>query len=402
MDSAVINPPTMSPAETSVCQWLAQHHHDMVSALGTLVSIESGSTNIAGIRQVRDQLAEWLEQAGVQTERIDTETGHPALWGCVDSASAGPAVYLTGHMDTVFPAGTLEQRPFRTDTELERAYGPGVADMKAGLVMNVFVCQALQALQRDGQLTLSSPVHILFTPDEEVGSLVGRQLIQQYVAGAAAVFNAEPARMNGNVVTARKGGDTFAIDVQGRSAHAGVNHESGISAIEVLARLITRIHALTDYSQGITTNIGVIQGGQTSNTVADAASAKLDVRFTSLEQRNMLHQQLQHCIDSHGVTGATATLTHLAGFLPFEADLSTDLFACYQQQAARLGIEVHGEFTGGCSDAGWTSAMGIPTLCGTGPIGGWAHTDREYCETGSLVSRAQMLALTVISGLDLA
>lgn len=393
MDVAV-----MTFAESRICQWLVQHQNDMVRALETLVNIESGSTHLAGIRQVRDQLAEWLEAAGIPTERIETKSGYPALWGCVGAGLPGPAVFLTGHMDTVFPVGTLQTRPFRL--EQGRAYGPGVADMKAGLVMNVFICRALQALLQDGVMTLASPVRLLFTPDEEVGSREGRQLIQRYIAGAAAVFNAEPARMNGNVVTARKGGDTFAIEVQGRSAHAGVNHESGISAIEVLARLITQIHALTDYSQGITTNVGVIQGGQTSNIVAASASAKLDVRFTSLEQRDVIHRQLQHCIDNHGVAGATVSLIHLAGFLPFEADHSAQLFACYQQQALRLGTDVQGEFTGGCSDAGWTSAMGIPTLCGTGPIGGWAHTEREYCDTDSLVARAQMLVLTVLAVSD--
>ena len=168
--------------------------------------------------------------------------------------------------------------------------------------------------------------YVLFTSDEEIGSLQGRNLIQTHIRGAKAVFNAEPARMNGNVVTARKGGDSFLIEVKGRAAHAGVNHDHGISAIEALARIVTKIHAITDYSQGITTNIGVIQGGQTSNTVADSASAKLDLRFIKVEQREAIHAQLQHCVSSHDVEGAIATLTHLAGFLPFESEWSRNSF----------------------------------------------------------------------------
>lgn len=381
-------------AELALCQWLAEHQQDMQDALATLVNIESGSTDLDGIRAVRDQIASWLQSAGVLTERIETSAGKPAIWAQVGQPGLA-AIYLTGHMDTVFPKGTILSRPFRI--EGNQAFGPGVADMKAGLVMNTYICLGLQALLKTGGLSLRRPVELLFTPDEEIGSIQGRHLIENYIQGAFAVLNAEPARMNGNVVSSRKGGDTYLIEVKGRAAHAGVNHEHGVSAIEALARIIPQVHALTDYEHGITTNIGVISGGQTSNTVADSASARLDVRFIRVEQRETIQQKIQTCVSAHGVAGATATLTHQAGFLPFEASWSETLLPVYQQQAQRLGFQVAGEFTGGCSDAGWTSALGVPTLCGTGPIGGWAHTEREYCDLDSQVTRAQAVALTILT-----
>lgn len=379
-----------------VCEWLADQNAAMQDALMTLVNLESNSYDPDGITLVRNQLAEWLLAGGVRAETIETPDGLPALTATVGPSATtdNPAIFLTGHMDTVFPRGTASQRPGRI--EGTQAFGPGVADMKAGLVMNVFVMLALQSAVDHRALALPHPVSLLFTPDEEIGSLQGRILIRQRIAGALAVFNAEPGRMSGNVVTARKGGDSFVIDVHGRSAHAGVNHAQGVSAIEALARIIPRIHALTNYEAGITTNIGLIQGGQSSNTVADQATAKLDVRFVRMDQRKAIHQQLQRCITEHGVNGATASLHHVAGFLPFEESMSRDLLPFYQQQAQKVGFDVSGEFTGGCSDAGWTAALGVPTLCATGPIGGWPHTDREYCDLTSQVPRAQALARTLL------
>lgn len=379
-----------------VCAWLADQNVTMQDALMTLVNLESNSDDLDGVTHVRNQLAEWLLAGGVRTATIETPDGLPALTATVGpSATAdNPAIFLTGHMDTVFPRGTISERPGRIEGGL--AFGPGVADMKAGLVMNVFVMLALQSAIEHRALILPHPVSLLFTPDEEIGSLQGRILIRERISGALAVFNAEPGRMNGNVVTARKGGDSFIIDVRGKSAHAGVNHAQGVSAIEALARIITRIHALTNYEEGITTNIGLIQGGQSSNTVADLATAKLDVRFVRMAQREVIHQQLQHCVTEHGVDGATALLRHVAGFLPFEESMSRDLLPFYQQHARTVGFDVSGEFTGGCSDAGWTAALGVPTLCATGPIGGWPHTEREYCDLTSQVPRAQALARTLL------
>ena len=136
----------------------------MTKALETLVDLESGSADIDGIRRVRNQIADWLEQSGILTERIETSAGSPALWASVGQDNGAPAIFLTGHMDTVFPKGTTQTRPYREENG--RGYGPGVADMKSGLVMNVFVCRALHELQETGVLSLPAPVKILFTSDE--------------------------------------------------------------------------------------------------------------------------------------------------------------------------------------------------------------------------------------------
>jgi glutamate carboxypeptidase len=263
--------------------------------------------------------------------------------------------------------------------------------MKSGLVLQCFVLMALRRLA-----PLPFPVLGLFTADEEIGSQRGRIAIEAHARGARAAFNAEPGRASGNLVTERKGGATFTIDVAGRAAHSGVNHADGASAIETLARKIQALHALTDYATGLTTNVGLVSGGMSTNTVAPSAQARLDVRFCSLAQRTAVFERIQAIVQAPGVPGTTATVTQTSEFLPLEPQWSRPLLQRYQASAAALGFAVDGEFTGGCSDAGFTASLGIPTLCGVGPVGAKAHTDGEYCCLDTLVPRAQALVGTIL------
>jgi glutamate carboxypeptidase len=375
----------------SVSGWLRDQEAEMKNLLKNLVNIDSFSHDPGGVAQVRNTLATMLTRAGIKVRRID-QLGTCALFAEIGTDTM-PSFFLTGHMDTVFAQGTAVQRPYRESDGL--AYGPGVADMKAGLVMNTFLMVAFYQLHQ--QQPLPFRLKMLLTGDEEIGSPNGQHLIRRYLAGAEAVFNAEPGRISGNVVSARKGGGTYRIEVTGRAAHAGVSHADGASAVEALARIIRSVHQLTDYETGITANVGVISGGTTSNTVAQNASAMLDVRFKTGKQGEALAVTLAKCVLQHGMPGVDATITKVAGFLPFEARMSESLLKLYCQEAAALGLEVSGEFTGGCSDAGWTASMGIPTLCGTGPVGGNAHTDREYCDLSTLVQRAVIVGRCLVS-----
>ena len=374
-----------------VTAWLKENEPRMIDVLGQIVNIDSFSHEPEGVQAVRNVLAELLQQAGVDASTIDENSTH-ALY-----ASAGKGteqnIFLTGHMDTVFKGGTVAERPFVL--EEGKAFGPGVADMKSGLVMNAFILIAFHELNKIEPLPFT--VNVFFTGDEEIGSPNGKALIQEYVKPATAVFNAEPGRISGNVVKARKGGGSYVVNVTGVAAHAGVCHADGISAVEALARIIQSIHKLTDYETGVTTNVGVIEGGTTPNTVAPFASAKIDVRFMTLEQVDEIEKLLQDCVASHGVDGAEASIEKIAGFLPFEEHASAQLLDIYKQEANAIGLEVDGEFTGGCSDAGWTSAMGIPTLCATGPVGAYAHTERECCFVDTFAERAIVVARCCIA-----
>lgn len=372
-------------------EWLSSQRPAMQAGLATLVDIDSNSHDKAGTDRVAQAMLDWLRDADIEGEhRADPDDGDALLVRLRGAVPTAAPVLLMGHRDTVFPTGTVAQRPWRVVGD--RAYGPGVSDMKSGLVLQCFVLMALRRLP-----LLPFPVLGLFTADEEIGSQRGRIAIETHARGARAAFNAEPGRVSGNLVTSRKGGATFAIDVTGRAAHSGVNHADGASAIETLARKVQALHALTDYASGITANVGLISGGMSTNTVAPSAQAKLDVRFCSLQQREFIFERVKAIVDAPGVPGTEARLTQTSEFLPLEPQWSGELMQRYKSSAARVGFDVDGEFTGGCSDAGFTASLGIPTLCGVGPVGGRAHTDGEYCCLDTLVPRAQALVGTILS-----
>jgi len=379
------------PSADTAFDWLATQRAAMQAALATLVDIDSNSHDKAGTDRVAQAMLGWLHAAGIDAEhRAEASEGDALLARLPGAQPSAAPVLLMGHRDTVFPTGTVAQRPWRVDGE--RGYGPGVSDMKSGLVLQCFVLMALRRLP-----PLPFPVLGLFTADEEIGSQRGRVAIEAHARGARAAFNAEPGRVSGNLVVERKGGATFTIDVTGHAAHAGVNHADGASAIETLARKVQALHALTDYAAGITTNVGLISGGMSSNTVAPTARAQLDVRFCTLAQREALFGRIRAIVEAPGVHRTSATLTQASEFLPLERRWSEELMQRYRASAAHVGFDVDGEFTGGCSDAGFTASLGIPTLCGVGPVGGKAHTDGEYCCLDTMVPRAQALLGTILS-----
>jgi glutamate carboxypeptidase len=378
----------MSDTAENVLAWLGSRAGEMEALLHRLVDIDSYSFDKAGTDAVGEAIAQVLQADGISVERIAKEGFGDCFRATVPGKGENSHALLLGHRDTVFKTGTVAARPY--SREGDTAYGPGVADMKAGLVANIF---ALRAIHAAGGLPF--PVVALFTGDEEIGSPTGRPEIEKTARGARAVFNSEPGRVSGNVVTARKGGASFLIKVTGRAAHSGVAHEQGASAIEALARKIVRLHALTDYKSGITTNVGVIRGGNNHNTVAPWAEAELDLRFVTFEQRADMVAKIEAIVQAEDVPGTRAEIVQKALFLPLEAKHSEKLFALYQKAAERVGFSVGGEFTGGCADSGFTAALGIPSLCGLGPVGGKAHTDEEFCKLDTLVPRTQALAAAV-------
>ncbi len=368
--------------------WLAPRADEMAALLERLVNIDSNSFDKAGTDAVGEAIAEVLQADGIAVSRIPKEKFGDVFRAEVQGTQQNSHALLLGHRDTVFAKGTVATRCY--SREGNTAYGPGVADMKGGLVVNIFALRAIKAIRG-----LPFPVVALFTADEEIGSPTGRAEIEKAAEGARAVFNTEPGRVSGNVVTARKGGGSFHIKVTGRAAHSGVNHDAGASAVEALARKIVRLHSLTDYASGITTNVGVIRGGNTHNTVAPWAEAELDLRFLTLEQRAQILPKIEEIVRAEDVPGTRAEIEPVSAFLPLEERHSKALFDIYEKAASRAGFAVGGEFTGGCADSGFTAALGVPTLCGLGPVGGKAHTDDEFCRLDTLLPRTQALAVSI-------
>lgn len=372
-------------------QWLASQESAMVDLLTRIVNVDSGSGHEEGVKQVAALLRERLQAAGITVQTLPQPGWGECLLARIPGSNPNATAHLQlmGHMDTVFPLGTVADRPWRV--EGHKAFGPGVADMKSGLVMNVFVAEALARFGGH-----ASPVQLFFSCDEEVGSPACREVIREVSQGARAVLNAEPGRISGNVVHERKGSYRIDFEVQGVAAHAGINPAQGASAIEALAHKILKLHALTGSQPGVTLNVGWVQGGMASNVVAPLAHAHLDLRYQAENDLEAVLAQIRTIIEEESLPRTSGRIVAQTGTLPM-ARTPDALLQAYQRSAAQIGFAVEGEFTGGAADSGITSSMGIPSLCALGPVGGYAHSEREFCDLSTFVPRAQALALTLMA-----
>jgi glutamate carboxypeptidase len=300
---------------------------------------------------------------------------------------------LLGHLDTVWPLGTLKKMPFRV--RQGRAWGPGVLDMKAGVVMAL---TAVRMLRDSGQLT--RPVWFLLNSDEETGSECSRALTESLARKCSAVFVLEPAQgIPGAYKTARKGVGHYHLRVQGVAAHSGVDFDRGHSAVLELGRQIERASGFTDPRRGITVNAGVIGGGTRSNVVAAEAWAEFDVRIARAVDAERIERRFRslRAVDRQCRLEITGGLNRP----PMERTSGTvTLFRRAATMAAGLGFQLQEAATGGGSDGNFTSALGIPTLDGMGAVGEGAHASHESILLDALVPRTALLA-AMIGGLSL-
>jgi glutamate carboxypeptidase len=376
--------------------WLATQKDAMIALLRDLVDTDSGSYNKPGIDAVGARIEAFLTSQGIPVQRVPQSKHGDCLRALVGDGHATPSgnartnIVLMGHRDTVFPDGEATRRPFTINGDI--ATGPGVADMKAGLVMNAFI---LTAFHKHGGAP--GPLVGLFTGDEEIGSPEGRPVIEAEARHARAVFNSEPGRISGNVVTGRKGGVFSVFRITGKASHSGGNFAEGISAIGELAHKFQALHALTDLDRGITVNVGLVSGGQSVNTVAPWAEGQIDLRYVTPPDRDEVMAKIEAIIAHATIPGTSATLEIKGEFNPLtQSPEAKQLFDLYVSSAAETGFKTEGEFTGGCADSGFTAAMGAPTICAVGPVGGKAHSPDEFLRLDSLVPRAQAAARAIM------
>lgn len=301
----------------------------------------------------------------------------------VADPSAAPALLLC-HYDTVWPVGSLETHPFRVD-EKGWAYGPGIFDMQSSLALVEYVVRGVQSLK----LRLPRPVTALVTSDEEVGSQTSRRLIEEEARRAAYVLVMEPPMPGGKLKTTRKGGAHFTLNITGMAAHAGVEPEKGISAVQELANQVLALHSLTNLEVGTTVNVGVVSAGTRSNVVAAHAEAHIDVRaWTKTEMDRVCAAILSLEPVLHGTTVA---VTGGENRPPLERSATGALFEQAQAIGQTLGMALQEAGTGGGSDGNLTGALGVPTLDGLGIPGHGAHADHEHIEVDAIAGRAALL-----------
>jgi glutamate carboxypeptidase len=364
--------------------------------LERLVNVDCGSYTKAGVDEVGRWVAGRMRALGgeVRSEQ-NAELGDTVVGTWDGGADAGDGrLLLIGHTDTVFGEGTAAERPFRIDGD-GRALGPGVTDMKAGLLAGLYAIDALR--QVVGPLPFGRLTYVA-NPDEEIGSPVSTPVIRSIARDVDACLVLECARANGDIVSARKGIADIRLTVHGRAAHAGVEPEKGRSAIAEAARLVRDLHALTGRWQGVTANVGTIAGGTRPNVVADTCVLEVDVRAVRGEDLDAAQAAIRDAAGRTEVPDVTVSVELLAGHRPMEKlEASGRLVDLAIGLAGELGFTLRDAATGGASDANTTSGMGIPTIDGLGPIGGLDHSPGEYLEVGSIVPRTTLLAALMLA-----
>jgi len=369
---------TIAAAEPRLMTWIRQ-----------LVVIESPSDHKPSVDRCVEAVADLAAQLGGKVRRHrQRDFGDVLELRFAPSArekARRPPVMLLGHLDTVWPLGTLSGMPFRIAKG--RAWGPGVLDMKAGVAMGL---TALEVLRETG--TLERPVVFLLNGDEEVGSTVSRPITEKLARSCAAVFVLEPAQgLDGAYKTARKGVGDYTLRVQGVAAHAGVDFQKGHSAIHELAWQLEKARAFTELDRGLTVNAGVIRGGTRTNVIAAEAEAEIDVRIARARDATRIDRKFR----SLRVRDRSCVL-HVEGGMnrpPMERSRATvALFRRAATLAGELGFSLAEAATGGGSDGNFTAALGVPTLDGMGAVGEGAHASHESVLLNQIVPRTALLA----------
>lgn len=358
----------------------------MLDLLERWVNHDSPTFDKASVDALGHQIADTFSNLGAAVEaQPQSEFGdhYRVVWG-----EGARQILLLAHFDTVWPIGEAARRPFTVRDG--RASGPGINDMKGGLLIGLY---ALRALLEMGQMPAHRLVYLL-TSDEEIGSPTSRALIEAEARRSDYTLVLEPARA-GALVTWRKGVGRFLLEITGVSSHSGVDPEKGVSAIEEMAHQILGLHAMSDLERGTTVNVGIVRGGGRVNVVAASAQAELDLRATTAAEGRRMEQ---------AILGLTPTLKgtsiQVSGGInrpPFEESAAgLALYERAQACAERLGLELNKVGSGGGSDGNFTAALGVPTLDGLGVVGQGSHALSEQIIIDSLPQRAAVLAELVL------
>jgi len=359
----------------------------ILSTLRQLVEIESPSDDKAAIDRLGSLLAGRFEKLGGHAKFHRAERAGDHLQVDFEGARGGKPVLLLGHMDTVYPTGTLATMPWRVSDG--RAYGPGVFDMKAGIA---FMLHAIEALRERHGDRLPRPITVLLVSDEETGSDSSRRITESLAKKSSAVLVLEPSHgKNGAVKTARKGVGEYTLKVTGKAAHSGLDFEKGESAIVELAKQIIAISKLVDLKRGITLNAGIVSGGTRVNVIPAEASAVLDVRIAQMKDAAVLNRKLR----SLRPFNRKCKLEISGGINRPPLERGPKVAALYKkavEMAKRLGWKLEEAAVGGGSDGNFTAALGIPTLDGLGGVGEGAHATHENVLISELPRRTALLA----------
>jgi len=360
-----------------------------LAELEAMVNVDSGSYTPDGVNRVVDRCEQLFLDAGWATDRRSHD-GAPRLGDLLIARLDGTGdrrILLVGHTDTVFDAGTAAERPFTVDGSIAR--GPGVSDMKGGLLTGMFAVHAL----RDAGIDAFGHITYVCNPDEEIGSPFSGPVIRDLAVHHDVAFVLEGGRDNGDIVSSRKGITDYVLTVHGRAAHAGVEPEKGRSAIVAAADLTARLQALNGRWPGVTVNVGTIHGGTRTNVVAERCTLEVDLRSPDAATLEEAEREIDAICASPSMRDVSVDVDRAGWHRPMErTDAIAALAARAAELAAELGIDLHDAATGGASDANTIAAAGTPVLDALGPVGGDDHAPGEWIDVDSIVPRIAILA----------
>lgn len=368
-------------------------YDDFVAALEEMVNVDCGSYTPAGVNRIADLCEARFRDGGWEVDRRahrpigdEPQLGDLVI-GTLKGSGGGPRILLVGHTDTVFDDGTAADRPFSIEGTIAR--GPGVSDMKGGLLTGFFAIEVLQEAAYEG----FGRITYVCNPDEEIGSPFSGSVIRDLAPEHGAAFVLEGARANGDIVSARKGITDYEISIRGRAAHAGVEPEKGRNAVVEAAHKILALQELNGRWPGVTVNVGVARGGTRSNVVAESCRLHVDVRSPALATLEEAERAIERICAEHTVPDVTAHAEAHGWHRPMEKKEGAQrLVDIAVRTAAELGFELNDAATGGASDANTTSAAGTPTIDGLGPVGGDDHAPAEWLDLTTVVPRVALLA----------
>jgi glutamate carboxypeptidase len=381
-------------SEGKLAEIIERRRDEFLDALRAMVNLDCGSFSPTGVNRIADLCEERFAASGWEVDRRPgaVEGGKQLgdlLIGRLPGPG-GPRVLLLSHMDTVFSEGTAQERPFRI--EGDRGFGPGVSDMKSGLLAGFFAVDALQTIG-DGEF---GSITYICNPDEEIGSPFSGPFIREAGASADVAFVLEAARENGDLVSARKGVSDARIEITGRAAHAGAFPERGRSAVLEAAHKIVALHSVSDRLPGVTVNVGVVSGGTRPNVVPERCHLEVDIRGVDEEGLAEAEAEVRRITEGHAVPDVAVSLRSRSWHRPMQrTPASARLVGLAKEIATELGFSVHDTSSGGASDGNTTAAAGVPTLDGLGPIGGDWHGPDEWLDVSSVTPRVSLLAAMI-------
>lgn len=384
-------------------KWFTDRYDEILEKIETVVNMDSFSHDGNDVNVLGEKIKTFFEGTDFTAEKAEKEACPPdepwqAELGNVFIARThkkeeGAGIVFLAHMDTVFPKGTAKLRPFRMDRENDRAYGPGIVDMKSGLIMNIFIARALKELN-----LVSCPITLTFSPDEEIGSPSALPVLKRELKNALVSFCTEPGYVGNGVTIERKGSGHMFLQITGKSSHAGRAYAEGASAILELSHKILAYDKYVDLEKDKTVNTGIIKGGTSANSVAPNAEARIHITYKTLEDGQKLVEAIKQETAKTYIQGTHSSLSgglRLPPLVPTDDTKKLYEFVCKAGEI--INYRPFAEPSKGAAESGFCSSiLKIPSICSMGPEGGFLHNEKEFIIPSTIIPRCKLIALAAI------